>query len=71
MDATTEVLSGGWLPLTAAAHRIGWSRERLLRAVQTGTVRGAQVLGRWVVDPASLEELRLALGPDPGPEQER
>lgn len=32
------------------------SRERVIRAVQTGDARGGRVAGRWLVDPASLRD---------------
>jgi hypothetical protein len=37
-----------------AAQKAGMSRERLVRKVQVGEIRGENIAGRWFVDPASL-----------------
>ena len=38
------------VPLATAALRLAMNRERLLRRIQSGEIRGEQVDGRWFVD---------------------
>jgi len=42
------------IPLTEAAYRLSVSRERALRLVLTGRLRGAKVGHAWVVDAGSI-----------------
>ena len=40
-----------------AALRLGWSRERIIRALLTQRLRGRRVVGRWLVDVGHLESV--------------
>ncbi len=44
-----------WITLSDAAVRAGLNRERLLRLIQGGSIRGRRnVTGRWEVESASV-----------------
>jgi len=45
------------VPIAEAAVRIGMSRERLLRRVQSGVVPGGQDEGYWYVEREAVESL--------------
>lgn len=45
------------IPLAVAALRLGITREMALRRVMRRELKGVQVGGRWLVDPASLLQL--------------
>jgi len=46
------------IPLTEAAHLIGWDYQRLRSSVLRRECDGRQVYGRWVVDRESVLRLR-------------
>ncbi|MHB1095566.1 MAG: hypothetical protein ACYC3F_05275 [Gemmatimonadaceae bacterium] len=45
------------IPLAVAALRLGVTREVALRRLMRGELKGIQIGGRWMVDPASLLQL--------------
>ena len=45
------------LTTAATARRLGLSRASVLRALDSGKIKGVKILGTWRVDPAALEEL--------------
>jgi hypothetical protein len=50
------------VPLTIGAYRLGYSRERAMRCLLRGTLRGECRDGRWYITAESLaEELRAQL----------
>ena len=44
------------VPITLAAQQLGVSRERAMRRVLTGALKGVQRCGRWYVDASSLRQ---------------
>jgi hypothetical protein len=50
----------GEVPAAQAALRLGISRERLIRLVQTGELKGRRSERGWLVELAALERLRPA-----------
>jgi hypothetical protein len=46
------------VPLTRAAQILGLSREVTLRHVLAGRLRGEQIVGRWLVERASVDQMR-------------
>lgn len=44
------------VPISEAALRLRMSRERLIRAIQSGTIAGRQIAGRWHADGEALEQ---------------
>jgi hypothetical protein len=48
--------NSGKITATEAAQRARMSRERLMRRVQTGHIRGELVAGRWLIDSRSLDD---------------
>jgi predicted site-specific integrase-resolvase len=46
--------TNGAVPMTIAAQRLGISRERVLRWVLTGQLKGHQRDGRWYADADSV-----------------
>ncbi len=46
-----------WVPLAEACLHVGLNRERLIRRVQAGRIRGRQnVTGGWEIELGSLDE---------------
>ena len=44
------------VPATEAAMRLGISRERTVRLIQCGVLRGRRKNGRWLADSRIIEE---------------
>lgn len=47
----------GMVPVSLGAVEAGMSRERLIRLVQLGTVRGSYQNGRWFVARSEVDRL--------------
>jgi hypothetical protein len=46
-----------FIPVSIGAMKAGMSRERLIRSVQLGAVRGAYQNGRWFVAQSEVDRL--------------
>ncbi len=68
MGLNAAEMTGQGCDTATAALRLGWSRERVVRALLTGRLRGRQVYGRWCVDVGSVEQLRRESTPPRCPE---
>ena len=49
------------VPATEAAMRLGISRERTVRLIQCGVLRGRRKNGRWLANSCSVDEYLGAL----------
>ena len=49
------------VPATEAAMQLGISRERTVRLIQCGVLRGRRKNGSWLADPCSVDEYLGAL----------
>lgn len=47
--------AAGWLPLSDACRKLAMSKERLMRRVLMGQIRGELHLGRWLISIESLD----------------
>ena len=44
------ILNPGLIPVAREAIARGWTRERVIRAIQRGEIRGGLFDGRWFVE---------------------
>lgn len=53
---TAADIAEGMVSLSEAAGRLRMNREKVLRRLQDGTIRGEQILGRWFVHRSELPQ---------------
>ncbi len=51
------------MPVAEAACKAGISRERLVRMIQCGRVRGQRIGGRWFTERAPVSEMTMGSSP--------